>query len=166
MRKIVFMLIALFAIQAVNAQYALKTGGRQLNAGFGSSNRGIPIYVGMDWGVQKDISIGGEFSFRNYNENFLTTNYRHTVIGLMANGNYHFNGITDIPEEYDLYAGLGVGFFLVSASSGYTGDVGSGVGIGAQVGARYYFNSKLALNIEFNSNTVLSGGKIGVTYKL
>ncbi|MFM7812970.1 MAG: outer membrane beta-barrel protein [Flavobacteriales bacterium] len=166
MKKIVFVVMALVMAAGAHAQYALKVGSRQLNAGFGSSNRGLPVYAGIDWGVQTDISVGGELSFRNYNENIITTNYKHTVIGLMANANYHFNGITDIPEEYDFYGGLGVGFFFVSAASDYAGNIGSSIGIGAQIGARYYFNPKLALNIEFNSNTVLSGGKIGVTFKI
>jgi outer membrane protein W len=39
-------------------------------------------------------------------------------------------------------------------------------GVGAQIGARYYFNKNFAINIEAGTGSVNSLGKIGITYKL
>ena len=45
-------------------QHPLQKGETQLNAGLGFSGWGIPIYAGLDYGIHKDISIGGELSYR------------------------------------------------------------------------------------------------------
>lgn len=131
----------------------------------GFSSWGLPIYAGIDFGVHKDISAGGEFSFRSYSDNFKGTSYSHTIIALGANGNYHFNSLLKIPKEWDAYAGLNLGFYSWSSPNGYRGGGSSGIGMGAQFGGRYYFNTKFAINLELGGGTA-SGGKIGVTWKL
>jgi hypothetical protein len=40
------------------------------------------------------------------------------------------------------------------------------VGIGAQVGGRYYFTDKFGVNVEIGGGNAFSGGKIGVSIKL
>ena len=60
-----------------NAQNPLSKGQWQLNAGLGFSSWGLPIYVGVDYGVHEDISIGGEFGFRSYNYH----SYKHNIFG-------------------------------------------------------------------------------------
>ena len=92
------------------AQNPIDVGQMQFNAGFGFSNYGLPIYVGLDYGIHPDITIGGEISFRSYSENHFGTKYGHTIFGFSANGNYHFNTIMDIPDNYDFYAGANIGF--------------------------------------------------------
>jgi len=165
MKKLFFLLLLLSTFVA-NAQYALPEGKSQLNAGIGLSTWGIPFYVGFDYGVHTDISAGAEVSFRSYNEKILGFRYKHNIIGISGNANYHFNGITDIPEEFDIYAGLNIGFYIWNSSSDYAGNSASGLGIGAQVGGRYYFNDKTAVNLEIGGGNAFGGGKIGLTIKL
>lgn len=149
------------------AQYPLSKGGAQINAGIGLSSWGIPVYVGFDYGVHKDISVGGEVGFRSYNENWKSNSYHHNVLGLAANGNYHFNHLLKIPaDHWDLYAGLNLGFFFWSSPDGYPGDHTSGVGLGAQVGGRYYFNNKIGIQLEFGGGSAYTGGKFGITVKI
>lgn len=148
------------------AQNPLGKGQKQLNAGFGLSSWGIPVYVGLDYGAHSDISVGGEISYRSYNENVKYAEYRHSVTCISANGNYHFNRILSIPREWDLYAGLNLGFYFWSSPSGYNGDHTSGLGLGAQLGGRYYVSNKVALNLELGGANAFSGGKFGVTFKL
>jgi hypothetical protein len=155
--------ILLFGFKSY-AQYPLAKGQKQLNAGFGFSSWGLPVYVGLDFGVHKDISVGGEFSFRSFSDNFKGTSYSHTIIALAANGNYHFSSLLNIPKEWDAYAGLNLGFYSWSSPTGYNGGGGSGIGMGAQFGGRYYFNTKFAVNLELDGGTT-SGGKIGLTMK-
>ena len=60
------LLLAVIAISTMTfAQGAapLSKGGRQLNFGLGFNDGGIPLYIGMDWAVHNDITVGGMLSF-------------------------------------------------------------------------------------------------------
>jgi outer membrane immunogenic protein len=140
-----------------------------LNAGLGFSTWGLPVYVGFDYGVHQDISVGGELSFRSYSDNWYKRHreryHRHTILGISANGNYHFNTILKIPTEWDFYAGINLGFYIWSSSHDNHGGGSSGIGLGGQIGGRYYFNDNVGINLEFGGGNAFSGGKIGISYK-
>lgn len=147
------------------AQCPIKKGQAQLNAGVGLSSWGVPVYVGLDYGVHKDITLGGELSFRRYDAKWAGTNYTHTVTGISGNGNYHFNHLLSIPTNWDLYCGLNVGFYIWNSPNTYNGSNSSGLGLGAQLGGRYYFNNKVGLNLECGGGNAMSGGKLGLSIK-
>jgi len=166
MKKLVIVFLFLLSVVSIHAQSPIAKGGKQLNAGLGFSGWGIPLYVGLDFGVHPDITLGGELSLRSHSNYYYGASYSHTIFGISGNGNYHFNSILDIPREWDVYAGLNLGFYFWSSSANYRGDGSSGMGLGLQMGGRYYLNSKLALNLEFGGGNVFSGGKFGISYKL
>jgi hypothetical protein len=147
-------------------QNPLPVGKSQLNFGVGLSGWGIPVYVGLDYGVHRDITVGGEFSYRSYREYWRNDYYSHNIVGLSANGNYHFNTILDIPEKWDFYAGLNLGFYVWSSPAYYGGSHSSGLGLGGQIGGRYNVSRKLGLNLEFGGGNAFTGGKFGLTLKL
>lgn len=161
MKRVLLSIGLLFIVGFISAQNPLPKGGKQLNAGLGFSNHGLPVYVGMDFGVHPDISIGGEICFRSYNDG----NYHNTGIGLLFNGNYHFNTIMNIPSDWDFYAGLNLGFTFWSYDDNYNGNDYNGLGLGAQVGGRYFINNNFGFNLELNGGNASSGGKFGITYK-
>jgi|APIni6443716594_1056825.scaffolds.fasta_scaffold23565_1 hypothetical protein len=151
----------------VNAQAPIGIGQAQINAGLGFSSSGVPLYVGVDFGVHEDITVGGELSFRSYDDSWNETTYNHFMMGIAGNANYHLNTLLELPKEWDVYGGINLGFYFVNTSdSGYGGTEDSGFGLGAQVGGRYYFNSKYGINLEFGGGSTFSGGKIGVTIRL
>lgn len=168
--KIKVSLIAvLFAIGilSVNAQAPIGIGQAQINAGLGFSSSGVPVYAGFDIGVHEDITVGGELSFRSYDDSWDGNSYNHTMIGIAGNANYHLNTLLELPSEWDVYGGLNLGFYIVNTSdSGYDGTADSGFGLGAQVGGRYYFNEKYGINLEFGGGSTFSGGKVGISIKL
>jgi outer membrane immunogenic protein len=166
MKKLIILSLLLVASQAVSAQYFLSKGEAQFNAGLGLSSWGVPVYAGIDWGVHRDISVGGELSFRSFGDRFEGNRYRHSVIGIAGNGNYHFNTLLDIPREWDFYAGLNLGFYIWNSDDDYPGNRTSGLELGAQVGGRYYFNDRFGVNLEIGGASAFSGGKVGVTLKL
>ncbi len=120
--KKVFLVATLVLIAGLAfSQSPLPVGKSQLNLGVGLSGWGVPIYIGLDHSVHKDITIGGELSYSNYREN----NNKHNITGFSGNANYHFNTILDIPQVWDFYAGLNIGYFVWSSPDGYVGKYSS-----------------------------------------
>ena len=164
-----FAIITTIFFAAISQNYgqgSLPVRKNQLNVGIGLSDFGVPIYLGIDHGVGRDVTIGGEVSFRGYRENWKNHYYRHNITQISGNTNYHFNRILSIPRKWDLYAGLNIGFTIWSSPYDYGGSHSSGLGLGAQLGTRYYVNNKVALNLEFGSGNAFYGGKFGLTFKL
>ncbi len=151
------------------AQGTLGKGGKQFNAGLGFSNYGVPIYAGLDFGVHESITIGPKISFRNYNDKYLGTKYSQSLVVVSFNGNYHFNKLFNLPSEWDVYAGASLGYYLWSEGkingTPYSGAQASSLGFDGQVGGRYFFNKKFAINLELGGGTG-TGGNFGITYKL
>jgi outer membrane immunogenic protein len=170
MTHIIKMLIigCILVTTAASAQGTLGKGAKQLNAGFGFSDWGVPIYAGIDFGVHESITIGPKISFRNYAYKRSTYEYRQSLTVLSFNGNYHFNQLLNLPSPWDFYAGLTLGYYAwssVRTSSGviYPGYA-SALGLDLQVGGRYFFSDKFGLNLEFGGGTSTGGG-FGITYK-
>jgi hypothetical protein len=164
-RTIIILMLAACTVITVSAQNRDFKGSYQLNAGFGLSGWGIPVYAGMDFGVARDVTVGFEGSIRSYGQSFTGTHYSSTIVGLAGNGNYHFNTLLDIPAKWDFYAGLNIGFYFWSSPAGYPGSGSSGLGLGAQIGGRYFFTERFGLNLELGAGNTVYGGKFGITYR-
>ena len=167
MRKLFWSLFMLFGLALTSqAQGTLRKGDTQLNAGLGLSGWGTPVYVGLDFGVGKNFTLGVEGSYRSYDQNYYGGKFSSSIIGLQGNGNYHFNDILDMDDEWDLYAGLSLNYYIWQTDTAYKEYArASGLGLGAQVGARYFFTKKFGLNLELGGGNATSGGKFGITYK-
>ena len=90
MKKVILLAAICFMSIGAFAQAPLENGATQLNVGLGTSGWGTPIYVGLDYGVGNDFTVGGELSFRSYKESYGAVNYNSSIISIAANGNYHF----------------------------------------------------------------------------
>lgn len=165
MKKILF--IIAFAM-ITTFSFGQARNNTNLNVGVGFSSWGVPVYIGADFGVGNDFSLGLEFSYRNYRENWSNNYYNRSIMGFSGNANYHFNRILKIPSKWDVYAGLNLGFYVWSANNhhDYYGNNASGIGLGGQIGARYFITNRLGLNLEFGGGNAFSGGKFGLTFKL
>lgn len=166
MKKLVLSVALMLAMSIAHAQNSLPKGDTQFNVGVGLSDYGVPVYIGLDHAVSNDITLGGELSYRNYDDRWNNYDYDRHVWGISGNANYHFNNLMSIPRNWDFYAGLNIGFYSWDSPDGYHGDHTSGLGLGAQVGGRYFFNDKIGINLELGGQTEFSGGKIGLTIKL
>lgn len=164
--KHLLVISSLFISLTSFSQSMLGKGGSQLNAGVGLSSWGLPVYIGFDYGVHEDVSLGMELSYRSYNERYNNYHYKNTIWGISGNANYHFNTIFKIPQNWDIYAGLNIGFYIWDTDDNYLGNHSSGLGIGGQVGIRYYFSDRFGLNLEGGGGNAFSGGKFGVTILL
>jgi outer membrane immunogenic protein len=165
--KKIFLLLVLISVAAyAQGQGSLPVGKSQLNLGVGLSGWGVPVYGGFDYGIHPDFTLGAEFSWRSYRENWKSDYYNHRIMGVSGNVNYHFNRVLRIPESFDFYAGLNLGFFVWSSPKSYPGNYRSGLGLGGQVGGRYYFTERFGINLEFGGGNAFYGGKFGITLKL
>jgi hypothetical protein len=158
MKKIVLAFFILFVTTTSFSQGPIAKGQAQFNAGLGLSSWGLPVYVGFDFGVHQDITIGAEATFRSYTDHYKDYRYTHSIFGVSGNANYHFNSLLNIPQNWDFYAGLNVGFYYWNSPTIYYGEHYSGMGIGAQVGGRYYFNDRFGINLELGGGNGFSGG--------
>ncbi|CAM3926915.1 outer membrane beta-barrel protein [Flavobacterium weaverense] len=167
MKKIA-LLLAVFAFSFANAQAPLEEGGIQLNAGVGTSGWGTPVYVGLDFGIAKNWTLGGELSYQSYNQTYASTRIKSSILGVQANGNYHFNEVLNIPSEWDFYAGANLNYYSWNTKSNgnsFNYDDEDNFGLGLQVGGRYFFSDNFGLNLQVGGGNVVSGAKIGITYK-
>lgn len=166
MKKQILIIVLLVTTSVIYAQGPISKGQSQINVGVGLSSWGVPVYLGFDYGVHPDITLGGELSFRSYNDKWHDYKYHHSIIGILGNANYHFNTVLNIPSPWDFYAGLNLGFYNWNSPNDYEGSHTSGVGLGAQIGGRYYFSNKVGINLEFGGGNAFGGGKFGLTIKI
>jgi outer membrane immunogenic protein len=141
-------------------------GSNQLNLGVGFSGWGIPLYVGFDHFINRDITLGAELSYRSYREDWNHNIYNQGITGISGNLNYHFNRVLSIPSRWDLYAGVNLGFFVWSSPTAYDGNNHSGLGFAGQIGTRYNLTNRVGLNLEFGGGNAFAGGKFGLTIKI
>ncbi len=152
MRKllIVFCLFC-FLCAISNAQVGvapLSKGQTQLNMGLGFNTEGIPMYVGLDFAIHKDVTLGPQMNVL-FDDN-------DTSLALLARADYHFNYLLDIESNWDLYAG---------GNAGMNFGHGDPLQLGFQVGARWYWSEKWGLNLEFGGGNIF-GTTLGVSMKL
>jgi hypothetical protein len=133
------------------AQSPIGRGGKQVNFGLGFGSD-LPAYVGMDFGVHKDITVGPVVAFDLNGLDWLS---------IAAKGDYHFNSVLNISPEWDFYAGLNLGF-----RAGLNDNVNSGLQLGLQVGGRWYWNDNWGLNLELGGGIAFSGGSFGLSVRL
>jgi len=145
--------LSIFALSYGQNEVKIDQSKLQFNLGVGLSTWGIPVYIGADYWLTEDITIGLEASAR------LRLALRYVYVGGSINGNYHIGRLLDLPDNMDIYAGLSAGpyFYLRSSVHPY-------IGIGGQVGGRYKINDKMWVHGELGGGT-FSGAKIGITIR-
>lgn len=159
MKKLLILFVGLLiATSAAYSQGSLAKGRVQLDAGVGFSSYTTPVYVGLDYGINKDMTLGGEISYRD------RSNYWR-IIGITVNANYHFNRALKLSPDWDFYAGLKIGYLYYDNYLGFE-DTSTNLYAGGQIGGRWFFTDNFGLNVEFAVGNSFSDGRIGVTYKL
>ncbi|MHA7109022.1 outer membrane beta-barrel protein [Sunxiuqinia elliptica] len=173
MSRLFFVLGFILAGFVAYAQAPIEEGEMQVNAGFGFSNYGLPVYGGAEFGVGNNISVGGELSYRGDSENFMGVKWKQNYTTIAGFGNYHFNELLEIPSKFDVYAGVTLGYTIFDSkvddganSISYSGSGSSGLYLSGQIGGRYFFTDTFGVNLEFGGGNYFSGGKIGITFKI
>lgn len=164
--------------QTSTTGFAPGKGYKQLNFGVELEGMGLPLYLGMDFGVGKFITIGPRLLVETESDKYkvagMELNSRYTVFVPSFRGNYHFSGhISGLPAELDLYGGLSLGLVIARSSvdyidfngdkqtNGSTGDPDARLDV--QLGGRYFFSDNWGAQIEFT--TLGNDAAIGLSYR-
>lgn len=136
--------------------------------GFYGSTSVPPLAVSLDYFINDKFTAGGllAFSQSTYDFGGLSTDYKwtYTYYALLARGMYHFHSaLPEIP--FDPYVGLALGYNVVTVSGTNTGSAsGSYALFGVTAGARYWFTSKLAGQLELGYGLGIIS--LGIAYRL
>ncbi len=103
-----------------------------------------PVSLSYEKAVTENISVGAIVGYSSSKYVYFGTDeYKFTYILIGARGNYHFA----TSEKFDPYAGVTLGYNIVSFTAPSTGGdynaKGSALLAGAQLGANYYFSPNL-----------------------
>lgn len=172
MKKFLFITLTALTMTMLSEDAHAQSNFNYINAGIGVSGWGIPLYVGADYTVADQITVGGVLSAQRKVERlgWLTGTYNwvHTIIGIGINGNYHF---LDPGDEFDVYAGLTAGYYIWNTTRrgdgpdiNYSGSGAGGLGIAAQVGGRYRLEQGIIIHGELGGGTVFSSARLGVSF--
>lgn len=140
------MFVLMLAGTFANAQAWTGKGDQKINAGLSAWGYGTGITGTYDYGLNKLISVGAGLNiyFDNYKDN--DDKNRAFVFGRI---NFHLKDALQLPEKLDIYPGADVGV------------VGSNFGLGAHIGARYFFTERIGVFAEVGNN-----GSLGVSINL
>ncbi len=146
MKKLFFMLMMVFLGTAANAQAWTGKGDQKINLGLSAWGYGTGIAATYDYGLNKLISVGAGANayFDNYKDN--DKDNRVFIFGRL---NFHLQDALDLPTKWDIYPGVDVGV------------LGRDFGIGAHIGAKYFFTEKFGVFAEVGNN-----GSLGVSFNL
>ena len=165
--------LLLFTARTASAQAEIDKGNVLLNAGLGLGyyygGGGTSFTSSAEWAINNFISIGPYIGFATSSYHSAGYKYSYTFFDIGARGSYHFSQhISNLPEQLDLYGGVGLGYVASSYSSDYNGsydDAYPGTVRGSLFGgARWYFSDKFAVNGELGVG--YAPIILGVTFKL
>ncbi|RQP08251.1 hypothetical protein [Parapedobacter defluvii] len=178
MKKVTFILLAIFMATAVHAQpFQKRTTAANVGIGLGTTLGGLgtarpAVSVSLDHGFW-DIGGPGAISLGGYIGN---TGYKYTDMGYTAKWNYvivgvrgayHYNGFTNLPD-LDVYGGVMLGYNIVKykAEGGGTdlaNNYGSGMGLSGFLGGRWFFGENLGAYAELGYGVSILA--VGLTFK-
>lgn len=146
MKKLFFVLMIAFFGTTANAQAYTGKGDQKIQLGLSAWGYGTGVTGTYDYGLNKLISVGAGLNayFGDYKDN--DKDNRVFVFGRL---NFHLQEALDLPSKWDIYPGVDVGV------------LGKDFGIGAHIGARYFFTEKVGVFAEVGNN-----GSIGVSFNL
>lgn len=137
-------MLMLFMGAAVSAQAYTGKGDQKVNLGLNAWGYGTGITATYDYGLNQLISIGagGNAYFDNYRDN-----NKDNRVFIFGRVNFHLREALELPEQLDIYPGVDLGV------------LGRDFGIGAHIGARYFFTDKFGVFAEVGNN-----GSLGVSF--
>lgn len=143
MKKILAILGFVLISQLSFAQAWNGSNDRKVQAGLNAWGFGSGITGTYDHGINNLLSIGAGANF------YFGDNHNSSGFFLFGRLNAHLQDALKLSDKIDIYPGVDVGFH------------GNGFGLGAHIGARYFFSQKFGVFAEIGNN-----GSLGVSINL
>jgi hypothetical protein len=163
---LVFSLSLLVAIHSFS-QDVLQKNQFQLNFGTAIGHAKLPVMVGFDIRLHKNISFG-TLLFYNPNIQYLSGDmHLKYSYGMSLRLNYHWNSVLKLNPKWDLYSGISAD--AVKSSSTFFSINNRAITSSSlqpfniQIGARYFFNQNWAIHTELQAINTILGLSFGVT---
>lgn len=146
MKKLFFILTLVLMGGIAQAQAWTGKGDQKINLGLSAWGYGTGVTGTYDYGLNKLVSVGAGLNayFEGYKDN--NDDNRVFIFGRL---NFHLQEALDLPSQWDIYPGVDIGV------------IGREFGIGAHIGARYFFTEKFGVFAEIGNN-----GSLGVSFNL
>ncbi len=146
MKRLMILIASALLSAPLAAQAWSGNGDQKVQIGLSGWGNGTGITGTYDYGISNMLSLGGgaNIYFDGYKDDDKNNNF--FIFGRL---NVHLQDVLGLPEQWDVYPGIDVGV------------LGNTLGLGAHIGARYFFNEKLGAFIEAGNN-----GSIGVSINL
>ncbi len=146
MKKILIAGVALVMSNLSFAQAWEGNGDQKVQFGLSAWGNGAGITGTYDYGISNILSVGGgaNIYFSNYKDDDKNNNF--FIFGRL---NVHLQDALGLDDRWDVYPGLDVGV------------IRNTFGLGAHIGARYFFTDKLGAFVEIGNN-----GSLGVSINL
>ena len=137
LKKLILGATMLFLAGQVSAQAWNGKGDQKVQIGLNGWGNGTGITATYDYGLGNIVSLGAgaNFYFDGYKDDNKDNNF--FVFGRL---NAHLQEPLGLPEKWDIYPGIDLGL------------LGNDFGIGAHIGARYFFNDNLGIFLEAGNN--------------
>lgn len=165
----------LLLIPALTLNAQVRQGDNFLGGSIGLGTQGNAPVLGASFesmissSLTGVVGIGGLYRYHGYTENGSSRDYNFSSLG--AQVNYNFTNIG--AGEFVPYVGVNVGYNKVSSDVNGNNNViddesySSGVWVWGQLGARYFFSSKVAATLRVGlGNNDFYPLELGIDFKL
>ena len=147
------LLLALFALAFLSASAQFQKGRKVISLGFGSNpdyfkgSKGVPIFLGFEYGLTNWLSIGPALDLIMGN----TLNYSY--IGICPGGRLTFHLTAIKVKNLDVYGGVTAGTrqFLIPDMKPVPSEFENGAYVYGFVGARYKIVKQLGCFVEMSA---------------
>lgn len=142
MKKIVT-IFALSGAMFLSTNNASAQAEKYLNIG----GAGTGLYASIEFPISSVITIAPQVS----------TDYNFGAFVIAGKANYYFDNIFGVGDTWDVYGGANVGYRIENNNDGFNW--------GIQIGGRWFWSDKWAINGEIGGGSGVLGG-VGVTMKM
>jgi len=154
MKKTLLILVLAFVMIAGVYGEDFEKGQKFLTGQVGLNSYAIPFGASYSMAITDNIEVGATLMLQMWSD----FGFSFTVITPSAVAFYHFTTL-DLPV--DLFAGASLGYSIFSSDTGYGGLFASSLYLSPVVGARYFFNDKLAVSLKVFFSVLGEFGGVG-----
>ncbi len=152
---LIVLLVMLMTVGTLTAgDTSFEKGQKFITGQIGLNSYAIPFGASYSMALTDNIEVGATLMLQMWSD----FGFSFTVFTPSVDAYYHFTSL-DLPV--DLFAGASLGYSVFSSDTGYFGTYASSLYLSPLVGARYFFNDKLAVSLKLFFSVMGEFGGVG-----